>query len=1325
PCPLGVTVMSTTVKSDLADRYARLTDPTAGLSMEQLQAMSVQELGDFQVDFGRAMKSRKYIDVVENESDWVKWMLSHMTGSEKRCHRIFFLFLEKYTAEAETIEGALRGGDPPSDRDLDEPTARNTKVRPKSKAAPRNAVAASSSSGLDQWDVIAETSDAAPPLDNQVTAMATRLTQLEHVMEQVLVALQQITPPPVWQPVFDLAARCAQQANALIAPQSHLAKGIQEALDLHGIEVLQAFVGKKIRNLQSPLGNEDRSNMSAERKKLRVGVHEILITVFGRKRGPPAAAERASPPDDVPGGSGESQPSRPDLEGWAPPPTPIHGPAFRNLDKAAKSQLVRIHNNLGHPSPETPAKHLKAAGEDPVLVQAALDYQCDACLESTEPRHQRPSKLPEVLEFNDLLGVDGFFFKGRSGYRSYVLHALDEASCFHLGRRALSRGTKHATTTLAELWFSWAGNPRKVYLDPAGEFRSEEILDHFQSLNIRTFVTAAAWQRGRLERHGDIVKDMLTRLDTQSPLVNDELFDQALLQAFQAKNALVRHRGYAPEQIVLGKSLRVPGSNSSDEDLGAHSVLEGTDLEAELQRQRLDVRCRARQVFWEADNNQTIRRALLRRSNPVRGPYKPGDWVLYWMRKGSPNRLAAGRWHGPARVISQEGQSITWISHGTIILRCAPENLRPASLREWQQLSASDQGEITRNAGGASSFTAPPRSLATGEIPVPVSITVPPNGPPVPPADEDIAQPEQELTPQVSHNPEDPAVVREVERAAGPLPSSAAPSLIPNSNLDATSAPPEPTVPGDPAMLESVNIPVPDSDDGLIVEAGSPFVPEEALCGETVLMASSDRDCGLSTFLTLQPGAFCLEIPLKAKVNVKDLTPHELQLFEKAKEKEIQCWIQTSAIKAVLRRRLNPEQILRSRWILTWKSPEPGEDQRRAKARLVVLGFQDPKLVDVMRDAPTLSKEGRALVLQTISSMKYELSSFDIKTAFLRGKADENNPLAMEPPRELRQALGLQEDEVCQLLGNAYGRVDAPLLFYKELSQQLYQLGFIRHPLEPCVFLLYTGTVLNGILGVHVDDGVCGGDAKFSQKIQALQSKSKLPFGSRKHRNFVFTGIHLEQFPDYSIRASQGEYVRNIQQIDIGRARRMLPEAAVTEDERSKLRGLIGSMQYAVTHTRPDMAAKLGEIQGQVTKATVQTLLSANKVLRETQEQAEVCIYFLPISPQELTFVSFGDASFASSKNLNSHQGAIVCEHRTTLEVLLIKQRCAENATFRWIPTTLQAADCLTKAMDSTLLRTVLSQGRFKLYDTSKTLEKDAQRRQAIAWLSQPSQLSP
>ncbi|CAE7621320.1 RE1 [Symbiodinium sp. CCMP2592] len=895
---------------------------------------------------------------------------------------------------------------------------------------------------------------------------------------------------------------------------------------------------------------------------------------------------------------------------------------------------------------------------------------------------------------------------------------------------------------------------------------------------------------------------MLARLDAQSPLANDALFDQALLLAFQAKNALMRHRGYAPEQIVLGKSLRVPGSLTSDEDLTSHALVEGSDLEAELHRQRLDVRCRARQVFWEADNSQTIRRALLRRSNPVRGPYKPGDWVLYWMRKGSPNRLAAGRWHGPARVISQEGQSITWISHGSIILRCAPENLRPASLREWQQLSTADFSDPHKNAGGASSFVdltgnessapvtnAPAPASSSGDLLVPLPTPVPsvsnPATNPIP--DDDLIQPEQELTPQVSGNPDPPTDNREVEREVERQPDHAAPSIVLNDNPNASVTPADP-LPSD--------VPVPDSDEGLLTEAmACTLVPEE-LPEESVLLSTEACDGDLHTFTTVLSGtsacgpplaednlpyveqplqcseqqAFCLEIPMKAKdlrrwaqerapeqlsylatvgkraraeVHVKDLSAAELQLFNQAKQKEIQCWIQTSAIKSVLRQRLNPEQILRSRWILTWKNPEPGDTQRKAKARLVVLGYQDPKLVDVSRDAPTLSKEGRALVLQTIASKRFELSSFDIKTAFLRGKADENNPLAMDPPKELREALQLKDNEVCQLLGNAYGRVDAPLLFYKELSKQLLELGFVRHPLEPCVFLLYTGSVLNGILGVHVDDGVCGGDAVFSQKIQSLQTK--LPFGSRKHRNFVFTGIHLEQFPDFSIRASQGEYVKNIPQLDIGRARRMQPAAPVTENERSRLRGIIGSLQYAVTHTRPDMAAKLGELQTQVTTATVQTLLLANKVLRETQEQADAYAMSKAVdmlgwmralwgvvhvpefrwqSPEE-SYKKLKKAIIVtdckSLFDLVTRLAMPACEeHRTTLEVLLIKQRCSENASFRWIPTTLQAADCLTKAMDATLLRTVLAQGRFKLYDTTQALEKDAQRKQAIAWLSQP-----
>jgi hypothetical protein len=406
----------------------------------------------------------------------------------------------------------------------------------------------------------------------------------------------------------------------------------------------------------------------------------------------------------------------------------------------------------------------------------------------------------------------------------------------------------------------------------------------------------------------------------------------------------------------------------------------------------------------------------------------------------------------------------------------------------------------------------------------------------------------------------------------------------------------------------------------------------------------------------------------RAEVCVKDLTWDEKLQFEKAKDAELNCWIQTSALKPILRRQLNPEQILKSRWILTWKNlheEDSSKPQRKAKARLVVLGFQDPKLCEVARDSPTLTREGRHSVLQTIASHSWELASFDIKTAFLRGQSSKDNPLAMEPPVELRKKLDLTQDQVCALVGNAYGRVDAPLLFYKEFSNQLYKLQFTRHPLEPCVFMLESfkagQRTLHGIIGSHVDDGICGGDQYFYKQLELL--KKSLPFGSFKQRKFVFTGIQLEQLPDYSIMASQEDYVKSIPAIDIGKHRRQTPDASVSEEELSKLRGVIGSLQYAVTHTRPDMAAKLGEVQIQIAKATVQTLLLANKVLRETQENSQVKICFRHIPVHQLTHVSFGDASFASAKQLSSFQGTIICATNPDLD----KNMKAPISPLSWI----------------------------------------------------------
>ena len=55
----------------------------------------------------------------------------------------------------------------------------------------------------------------------------------------------------------------------------------------------------------------------------------------------------------------------------------------------------------------------------------------------------------------------------------------------------------------------------------------------------------------------------------------------------------------------------------------------------------------------------------------------------------------------------------------------------------------------------------------------------------------------------------------------------------------------------------------------------------------------------------------------------------------------------------------------------------PDMEVERQKARLCVLGFQDPDLTEVHRDSPTLSAASEALIVHWVASHKYRLISGD------------------------------------------------------------------------------------------------------------------------------------------------------------------------------------------------------------------------------------------------------------------------------------------------------------------------------------------------------------
>ena len=89
------------------------------------------------------------------------------------------------------------------------------------------------------------------------------------------------------------------------------------------------------------------------------------------------------------------------------------------------------------------------------------------------------------------------------------------------------------------------------------------------------------------------------------------------------------------------------------------------------------------------------------------------------------------------------------------------------------------------------------------------------------------------------------------------------------------------------------------------------------------------------------------------------------------------------------------------------------------------------------------------------------------------------------------------------------------------------------------------------------------------------------------------------------------------------------------------LRQICGSIQYASVHTRPDLSAKVGELQAAIPHGRIEHLIQANRVLYEAKTKP-VSIMIVPIQESEVTFCAFSDASFDSGKGNSSRQGTLV-----------------------------------------------------------------------------------
>ena len=355
------------------------------------------------------------------------------------------------------------------------------------------------------------------------------------------------------------------------------------------------------------------------------------------------------------------------------PPFCDHGSKFRQLDKGTQDNLMKLHKNLGHPDNRLFAKVLTEQQWSKEIIDGVSDMQCPVCFEAQRPKLARPAHLSEPREFNELVIMDGVDWTSQEGNKYHFYHVIDAGTNFHVAFVTDNRTSSQVIEQFRTHWLQWAGPPKMLLTDSAGEFCSEEFSQFLQANDVKATIVPAEshWQMGRGERHGAIIQGMLDKYQVDHAIRSDEDLREALSQCTMAKNSLSRHKGYSPEILVLGKSRHSPSCNSNEPHDSSEWLSENPDFEISEFCQNLKRRESARKAFIIADHDQKLRRAWLRRSRPARQLYAPGDWVMFWRHNRVNNQ---GQWHGPAKIVLTEDQNVLWLTHLSRLYRCAPEH---------------------------------------------------------------------------------------------------------------------------------------------------------------------------------------------------------------------------------------------------------------------------------------------------------------------------------------------------------------------------------------------------------------------------------------------------------------------------------------------------------------------------------------------------------------------------------------------------------------------------------------------------------------------------
>ncbi|CAK0796441.1 unnamed protein product [Prorocentrum cordatum] len=446
----------------------------------------------------------------------------------------------------------------------------------------------------------------------------------------------------------------------------------------------------------------------------------------------------------------------------------------------------------------------------------------------------------------------------------------------------------------------------------------------------------------------------------------------------------------------------------------------------------------------------------------------------------------------------------------------------------------------------------------------------------------------------------------------------------------------------------------------------------------------------------------------KREISERTLNPDELDRFNKAKASE---------------------EVMRMRWILEWKIDESTGD-KKAKARIVVLGYMDPEYEHRSTTAPTMTRASRHLLLQMMSRLGFKGHKADVTGAFNQNRETQHNLFVM-PVKELATALGLPEGVAMRLRKAVYGLVEAAIEWFMTVGEALTKFGWTQMKMDPCVWVLYGDAhgrdnsfnkeALQEFIDPELLDVLVA--AKGDLDIVAVAG-SHVDDSLLRGKEFMQTGVKIKQQPDRSFRMDRNEYVKTIEKAFLTPERKKNKEAETTDREKGQLRAILGAVgchsqaQVLVPiewsdsseSNRPDGKSSKGLVAGMAPVKILkgdETDVILDELFGIKLQWLEMLGNNINWRNPEDTLAKLPGAVVVDAKGLYDKLQTTVCtfrgkEKRTDVETMTLKERTqAANNWMLWVHGDAQLANSLTKGHESGQLRMYFSSGhRWKLvYD--------------------------